>query len=153
MSRAITTGNSELGLIIPDEFIGIFIENYIRANPEEFDGEDHEENVDMMYDALTCNEEFTSDEGITFHAKILQEDPYYPNAGIYPLEGVPRDVMVPVIFIQAAKPCTAKTVFSGHFYSSQEELIAEMQKKVGMYLPDDFEWEENIGNFEYAWCA
>lgn len=63
------------------------------------------------------------------------------------------DEYFPVYFFFADKQPILRSLFSTGFYSSKEEIIKEFQIKLGNYLPHNFEWENAIGEIQYACFA
>lgn len=148
-------GGQVTGLIIREEMISVFIERYIKNHPEEFRNiEDPEDEMEML---LQCNESFTrssaASETDTFQAQLYSDEPFYDTAAIYHMSDINdwhEDLTMPFIVIEADKPLLTRNVFSGKFYGTKDELIEEFRAKVGRYHPEDFDYEDNIGDIEYA---
>ena len=160
-----TSGGSTLCCIIKDrEDIDSFIEKYIDLNPADFDSPEYKDRKVARSDMemwLCCNEAFIygadagDAEGRRFSAEFMVADTYYPLVYYMPLaDGLEyTSVDLPLICVPAEKGCFAKTVLNGSFYKDKSELTSEFKEKLGQYLPKDFNWEENIGNLEYALCC
>lgn len=167
----ITTGTSELGCIITGDNMQHFVKKYIELNPCEFtehlDSYDPEKEADvklaedLVWEWLDTNEGFRYSafaEGMKdpfFYARIMRDDPYYPNMYILPIADALeyRSEDPDLIFVTADKGCFAKSVLRGDFYKSKDELVQEFKDKLSRYLPEDFDWLANIGDLDYAISA
>lgn len=160
----ITTGCSETGLIIKGDDMNYFVKKYVELNPSEFEDLDMiveqgiETAEDYVWGWLDCNEPFKygrdagKEGGEEFYAKIIRDDLYYPTLYFMPIADALeyRSEEPDLIFVQANFGCYAKAVLRGDFYKSKEELVQEMKDKLSRYLPEDFDWEANIGDLDYA---
>jgi len=152
-----TYGGQITGLVIKSDLIDTFIKNYIESNPDSFrDFDSYPEKYDEMESWLQCNEHFESHDPSAengFYAAMYSDDPYYDTASIYQLSDVSdwhQDIPMPFIVVEADRSLLTRNVLNGKFYQSKDELISEFRAKVGEYLPDDFDYEGNIGDIEYA---
>lgn len=165
MSRSITTGCSETGCIITGDDVNYFIKKYISLNPCEFEdlnlkiAEDRIIAEDYVREWLDTNEAFKysrdagEEGGEEFYARIMRDDPYYPQMYFMPISDAfeYRSEEHNLIFVKANFGCYAKAVLRGDFYKSKEELLVqEMKDKLSRYLPENFDWEANIGDLDYA---
>lgn len=159
-----TSGGSTLCCIIRGKDEDWFIKRYIEQNPAVFsepEYKDIKDAVDDLYMWLDCNESFicsmnaNDDNGKTFAASIMRDDPYYPTAYFMPVSDLQdyQTVELPLICVYADKDCFTKSILNGGFYRNKDELVTEFKSKLGNYLPEDFDWEANIGDLEYAICS
>lgn len=163
----ITTGTSELGCVITGDNMEHFVRKYVELNPDEFEKEiegfdpsseeDRKIAENLVWEWLDTNEGFrySSAEGrkdAMFYARIMRDDPYYPNMYILPIADALeyRSEDPDFIFVTADKGCFAKNVLRGDFYKSKDELVQEFKDKLSRYLPEDFDWLANIGDLDYA---
>ena len=153
-----TYGGMITGCVIKKEFIDGFIEKYIECHPETF-GEDlsPEELRDEMDTFLLCNEQFikssATDDKDCFHALMYDDDPFYNTASMYHLTDINdwhEELDMPFILVETDKCLLTKNVLEGKYYKTKEEIIEEFKAKLERYLPEDFDYEGNIGDVEYA---
>lgn len=163
----ITTGSSELGCIIKGSDMDYFVKKYVRLNPSEFEefnlkvAKDREIAEECVWEWLDTNEAFKysrdadKQDGEEFYARIIRDDPYYPGLRFLPIaEGLEYGSEEPdLIFVNANFGCYTRGVLRGDFYKSKEELVQEMKEKLSRYLPENFDWEANIGDLDYAICC
>ena len=93
------------------------------------------------------------DSGEGFYAQIYSDDPFYNTASIFHLSDLNEwheDLEMPFILVESDKSLVTKNILEGKYYKTKEEIIDEFKAKLGRYLPDDFDYEENIGDVEYA---
>lgn len=152
-----TYGGQITGCIIKEKYIDGFIKRYIECHPEEFEKiESPLEKYEEMESNLYCNScltRSTPDSGEGFYAQIYSDDPFYNTASIYHLSDLNEwheDLEMPFIFVESDKSLVTKNILEGKYYKTKEEIIDEFKAKLGRYLPDDFDYEENIGDVEYA---
>ena len=139
-------GYSELGLILTEENLDVFRENYLKAHTD-ISEDDFE---DMLFD----REQFVSkDDTKTFDLLYLTDDC---------IEGVTLLSLngngwwrqeLPAVIVLSSIGDSAWSIFENGFYESKKDLIAEIKSKVGGYLPEDFDYDECIGNVTYACYA
>lgn len=53
-------------------------------------------------------------------------------------------------FLSSDKDMSGVNAFDEKPYASYQEFVQEFKDKVGAYLPDDFDWDEHLGNIYYA---
>lgn len=146
-------GDREFGFLIRGNDLDTFMGNYIRMNPAEFEKcSSEEEALDKMRDLLQINEEFTgSSEGHSFNAMLFGSAA--DNVDFFPTEkdrdGFSCDPDLTVM-ISPDMPMTSRRILSGTFYRSLEEAETEFKEKAGKYLPADFDFKANIGDFAYS---
>ena len=149
-----TTGRTDLCCIIEGSDMDEFMRRYYELNPQEFEGIGADEYEDEMRDRLTASGAFRQSkdagkkDGELFCAEILNEDPYYDPVGFLSInEEIEYDYLeLPLIVVYSdILLCTRYAIKEG-FYSSKEELINEFRDKLGRYLPEDFDYETEIGD-------
>lgn len=145
-------GDREFGFLIREDDLNTFMENYIRMNPSEFEKcSSEEEALDKMWNRLQINEEFTGSEGHNFHAMLFGSAA--DNVDFSPTEkgrdGFSCDPDLTVM-ISPDMPMTSRRILSGMFYRSLEEAETEFKEKAGKYLPAEFDFKANIGDFAYS---
>ena len=156
-----TSGCRETGLIIRKEFIKGFIRGYTELNPQEFEeGTVFEDAMEIVESSLACNEEFVQSSfagrgGETFHAQLFEEEHYYPLVYFMPIKDGEefQTVDSELVFVPADKSCFLEDVLQDKSYRTKNEIVSEFKDKLERYLPEDFDWEANIGDIEYASIA
>lgn len=134
-------GYCKLGLLIPKDEVSGFIMAYNNAHPEE--------EIECIYDIDNetingCPNKFT--------CLYISEE--MDGLTILPLNGGGwfREETESLL-VYADKCSAACRILKDGFYSSKDELVDEFKKKVGDYLPEDFDFEHYIGDVSYALFA
>lgn len=143
-----TYGGVLTGLIIEGDFMESFVNSYTAQHPNEFEGDPE----DDMWDRLHMNDGFTPSEGNKpFYAEWYSDDPYYDTVAFIRVSDADRsEVDLPFILVSTDKWLATYNILEGKYYETLDELVTEFRRKVGSYLPDDFDYEANIGDIEYA---
>lgn len=156
------SGDMILGCMIRGEDISYFKNKYIELNPDQFkviedtsvENLSREDALENLDDWIYCNEELTNGEK-SFYAQYFTNDtfdgvffqPANPDSTDY------YQVTETIIFVQADKWLSTRCIFKEGFYNSFDELKKEFKEKIGRYLPDDFDYDKNIGDLNYACFA
>ena len=154
-----TYGGMRTGIVIKKELIDEFLKKYIELRPEHFEEEDislKEKIEDLEADLCCCGRLIKSsakDKDDVFYAEIFDDEPYYNTTSIYHLRDMEdwyESLDLPFILVYTDKDLLTKNVLEGKYYKTKEEMIEEFKAKLGRYLPEDFDYEGNIGDVEYA---
>lgn len=131
------SGYSGTGLVVVDpDDIKYLMEHVKHIDNNEYEDYEIEEILIEEYGAMRLDDN-------------NMEGCYFRNGG----RGEYLDEYFPVYFFFSQKQPTLHELLSSGFYKSKEEIINEFQEKLGGLLPSDFDWDNAIGDIQYACYA
>ena len=157
-------GYEVFGLVLNEDDIEIFKENYIKKHPEDYDVYDCEDDIDeAFYEQLTIERTFVGCNGKIFYTvdvDCTSISGMCSGASFYPLftndENLKKDYKYinldgfRMTVVETFFQCDPIQVFNGKFYKNSDEVINEMKDKLCDYLPEDFPYAKRIGIITYA---
>ena len=150
------SGETIVGCVIDKGNMTHFIQKYLEMNPQDFADEEDKESA--MWDALFCAEGFNcafdagKEDGKQFYAQFLSDDTY-DGCYLNTKNDTKRLWGGDFILVSADKWLTTRAIIEGGYYTSWEEIVEEFKNKLGAYLPSDFDYENSIGDVDYACFA